>query len=185
MGQQPTRLKVLLLGAQNTGKSRFINLLQFRDDVTYLGPTNGKYAGLYQHRHVLFELEEYGGKHQRIWHKWLSYDAHKRVDALFFFVCIDATETQLQSSYAYVLSLLATYTQLNSTPLVIMVYNQIEMSHAHIDKHLSRIKQALQLKVISDERPVLLTLLSTFDFNQLNNTIQFVFDWVVDKTTIA
>lgn len=173
MGQSKSRHSVLVLGAPESGKTRFINLLLFGDDCPYMGPTCGKCAGIYDHNGVTeFEFVEFGGRNHALWGELL--ERVDRVDAVYCFYRATDTTEHMQTWHTRVLQLLNTAHIAPSVPIVVVLYI---LDGTPDTQAMQRARQALQLRVLQHGRSVLLTQMIMGNHTQLVVFIQHMLDW--------
>jgi GTPase SAR1 family protein len=178
MGQSFTKYSILVLGMKNSGKTRFINLLQFQDDCTYLGPTNGKNIGIYKHVNSELVFTELGGQTKSVWGRMIGKETF---DAVYFFINSKDNEQEMQQSYSYLLHLISINKILPKTPVVIIIYVGEKKDQKREGEGMDRAQKCLQLKLMSDTRPLLLTQLVLYNRYSLANFINHLLDWTIEK----
>ena len=168
--------RILLLGQPKTGKTRFINLLQFNGDVSDLGRTKGWNQGIYVYGSQEYHFVEFGGTSQQLWPKLL--EKQDPFDAVYFFLRGDDTKQRMLQAWSHLLHLLAFgQEKVQGLPLVVVVYREGQTK----TNLLPQVQSWLQLKLMSQQRAVLLTEFAVDHVQGLPIFFQYLLDWTHDK----
>ena len=183
--QSVPTVNIDVLGASNSGKTQFLDMLVFGGDTTRC-TTFGTYLAAYLHDGIMLNFTEFGGSERvrSAWCTMLTRETRPAPDALYLFIdkVEPLDERLMQKIHGYFCFALSA---LNAPRPLCVVFN--ERHNDTVDTHAfsKRISALFQLKLLAAQGwPIQAVTLQYADAVKWARVVEIMFDWTVENGKI-